>query len=201
MAMSLGPEKAQALPLFHALTGCDTVSSFANRSKKSAWDTWNVFDDLTHALNSILISQGELTGDIISVIERFVILLYCRTSTQVDINMARKELFVKKGRPMDDIPPSHDAFLQHLKRGIYQGIHCWGKFLDLEQDLPCPSQWGWRDLDGWTPEWATLPQASQAALELLRCSCRMRRCGNACKCSKASLKCTALCNCGGECED
>ena len=201
MAMPLGPEKAQALPLFHALTGCDTVSSFANRGKKSAWDTWNVFDDLTHALNSILISQVELTGDIISVIERFVIPLYCRTSTQVDINMARKELLVKKGRPMDDIPPSHDAFLQHLKRAIYQGIHCWGKFLDLEQDLPCPSQWGWRDLDGWTPVWTTLPQASQAALELLRCSCRMRRCGNACKCSKASLKCTALCNCDGECED
>ena len=33
IANSLGPQKAQALPIFHALTGCDTVSSFA------AWST------------------------------------------------------------------------------------------------------------------------------------------------------------------
>ena len=32
IARALGPEKAQALPMFHALTGCDTVSS----SKRTA---------------------------------------------------------------------------------------------------------------------------------------------------------------------
>ena len=30
---ALGPQKFQALPLFHALTGCDTVSSFLARAK------------------------------------------------------------------------------------------------------------------------------------------------------------------------
>ena len=34
-----GPEKARALPVFHALTGCDTVSSFAGQGKKTAWAT------------------------------------------------------------------------------------------------------------------------------------------------------------------
>ena len=29
IAAGPGPEKAQALPMFHALTGCDTASSFA----------------------------------------------------------------------------------------------------------------------------------------------------------------------------
>ena len=28
IAMSLGPDKASTLPMFHALTGCDTVSFF-----------------------------------------------------------------------------------------------------------------------------------------------------------------------------
>ncbi len=40
IAASLGPNKSQALPMFHAYTGCDTVSSFATRGKKTAWDTW-----------------------------------------------------------------------------------------------------------------------------------------------------------------
>ncbi|KAJ8395934.1 hypothetical protein AAFF_G00026420 [Aldrovandia affinis] len=35
IAAGLGREKARALPMFHALTGCDTVSSFARRGKKS----------------------------------------------------------------------------------------------------------------------------------------------------------------------
>ena len=34
LAVILGPEKALALPMFHALTGCDTVSSFAGHGKK-----------------------------------------------------------------------------------------------------------------------------------------------------------------------
>jgi len=33
----IGEEKSQALTFFHAFTGCDTVSFFSNRGKKSAW--------------------------------------------------------------------------------------------------------------------------------------------------------------------
>ena len=38
VAASLGPAKSAAMPLFHALTGCDTVSYFRGRGKKTAWD-------------------------------------------------------------------------------------------------------------------------------------------------------------------
>ena len=34
IAMSLGPDKALTPPMFHALTGCDTVSFFGGRGKK-----------------------------------------------------------------------------------------------------------------------------------------------------------------------
>jgi len=40
MARALGPEKAQAQSMFHALTGCDTVSCFAGRGKRTAWAVW-----------------------------------------------------------------------------------------------------------------------------------------------------------------
>ena len=34
IANALGPKKAQTLPMFHALTGCDTVSNFVGHGKK-----------------------------------------------------------------------------------------------------------------------------------------------------------------------
>ena len=43
VAKSLGTDKASALPVFHALTGCDTVSFFGGRGKKTAWEIWKIF--------------------------------------------------------------------------------------------------------------------------------------------------------------
>ena len=50
IAAGLGPEKAQALPVFHALTGCDTASSFAGHGKKTTWTIWIVLPEFTNAL-------------------------------------------------------------------------------------------------------------------------------------------------------
>jgi uncharacterized ParB-like nuclease family protein len=36
---SLGP-RSKALPFFHAFTGCDTVSAFVGKGKKTAWQAW-----------------------------------------------------------------------------------------------------------------------------------------------------------------
>ena len=36
MAKALGPQHCLALPMFHDFTGCDTVSSFGGRGKKTA---------------------------------------------------------------------------------------------------------------------------------------------------------------------
>ena len=47
MAQALGPDKCRGLPAFQAFTGCDTVSSFGGRSKKTAWKTWKVCDEVT----------------------------------------------------------------------------------------------------------------------------------------------------------
>ena len=57
---ALGPGKAKALPLFHALTGCDTTSSFQGRGKMSTWDAWNVYQEVTEPFLSVL--EGKLTA-------------------------------------------------------------------------------------------------------------------------------------------
>ena len=39
-------EIAASLPVFHALTGCYTVSAFVGHEKKPVWATWNSFPEL-----------------------------------------------------------------------------------------------------------------------------------------------------------
>ena len=36
-AKALGPTKSKRLPIFHALTGCNTTSLFAGYGKRTAW--------------------------------------------------------------------------------------------------------------------------------------------------------------------
>ena len=40
---NLGRDKSHSLPTFHAFTGCDTSFSFFGKTKKSAWEAWNLF--------------------------------------------------------------------------------------------------------------------------------------------------------------
>ena len=200
IALSLGAVKSKVLPMFHAYTGCDTVSFFANRGKKTAWDIWKTFDNLTEAFHSVIVDPDNITEEVLSTIERFTVLLYNRTSMLSSVDAARMELFVKKGRGMEDIPPTKDARMLHFKRSVFQGAYCWGTALQLAPELPSPSSWGWSNLGQWYPVWTTIPEASQATRELLRCGCQ-KGCRKACRCVRAALKCTALCHCGGDCRE
>ena len=45
----LGYERSIALLVFHSFTGCDTTSTFYGKGKKSAWEAWNCYPDVTQA--------------------------------------------------------------------------------------------------------------------------------------------------------
>ena len=92
MAINLGPEKCKALPFLHAFSGCDTVSSFAGRGKKTVWDIWNVFNEVTPALCTLAANPSSV-NDQFDLLKRFVVLLYDRTSSEEKVNAARKQLF------------------------------------------------------------------------------------------------------------
>jgi hypothetical protein len=92
MAACLGPEMSCSLPMFHALTGCDTVSNFAGHGKKRAWSTWKSLPELTDALLMLTNGPSEIPDDAMKTIERFVILLYDRTSTYTEVDHARRKL-------------------------------------------------------------------------------------------------------------
>ena len=48
-------------------------------------------------------------------IERFIVVLYDRTSPLISVNDVREELFCKKNRSIDRLPPTQDALLQHVR--------------------------------------------------------------------------------------
>ena len=174
------------------------ISAFGGRGKKRAWSTWQVFPEVTEAFESLLLMEEEISETVMSVLERYVVLLYDRTSGLVQVNDARKQLFAQKSRSLENIPPTYAALREHIKRASYQA-NCWNQALTPNPELPSPTDWGWRkDTEGLQPFWTTLPEAAESCYELIRCSCK-KGCARRCKCVKAALKCTALCFCSGEC--
>ena len=131
--------------------------------------------------------------------ERFVILLYDRTSSATSVDAARMDLFTRKGRQIDALPPTRAALVQHTRRAIHQAGFVWGQMFQRSPNIPSPSLWGWRRNrdERWEPNWTELPEAASYS-GLLQCSCK-KGCSGRCKCRKAALKCTTLCQCGGKC--
>jgi len=111
---TLGPNKSRSLLLFHALTGCDTVSSFSTNGKKSAFETWTDYPMLTDAFLELSADPASISNcKFFGIIQRFVVLMYERTSAAESVDECRKHLFAQKGRSMESIPPTADALLQH----------------------------------------------------------------------------------------
>jgi len=162
-AAGLGPEKAQALPVFHSLTGCDTVSSFASHWKKTLW---TVLPELTRALLKLSSAPSDIPEEVLHTIERFVILLYDRTSMYLfcraggctDIDKACRKLFARKNN-VKLMPPTKAAVEEHVKRAAYQGGHVQGQVLLPAPELPPATSWGQTKSEAglYEPHWTRLP--------------------------------------------
>ena len=162
IAESLGPMRCYALPMFHSLTGCDTTSYFQHIGKRTAWKIWKLSDMLTTALCSLRKDPKNLQDNILQTVERFVILLYDRTSSVECIDAARKDLFVRKGRQLSLLPPTKAALYQHILRSILQAGFHWGRLTSKSCDHPSPGLWGWTCPEKWKPMWTLLPDAASS---------------------------------------
>ena len=75
ICVQLGPSKSLVLPLFHALTGCDTTSHFLGCGKKTAWQAWTCYPNLTETLIDLTQDPTLLTLASIHMqrLDRFVV--------------------------------------------------------------------------------------------------------------------------------
>ncbi len=124
IAMAMGP-KAAALPFFHAFSGCDTVSAFHGKGKKYTWQTWSVFQRATPTFTKLSRTPSAIGDEDLLIIEEFVVLLYDRSSPYKEVNEARLDLFARKQKTYDCIPPTKAALREHCKRAVYNPGHIW----------------------------------------------------------------------------
>ncbi len=97
----LGEPRSRGLPVFHALTGCDTTSSFKGKGKKTAWQAWQAYRDVTDTFQYLACHTFEhLSIHCVHFqrIERFTVIMYDKTSPLTSVNDAREELFCRKSR-------------------------------------------------------------------------------------------------------
>ena len=136
-------------------------------------------------------------------IQRFVVLMYWRTSTLSSVNEARMELYFQRStHDVESIPPTSNALLYHTKRAIYQcGV--WSKCLQSLQKFSSQGNFGWKEISDpivkWEPLWMTKVQAIKEMREFIKCNCK-QPC-NKCKCKDAQLNFTLLCSCSCEKKD
>ena len=81
----------------------------------SAWQSWEAYPDATEVFQRLSSKPSDITDDDLAVLERFVVLLYDRTCELQTLNEARRYLFSKKSREMENIPPSQAALLNTPK--------------------------------------------------------------------------------------
>ena len=164
--------------------------------KLSAWQTWNVVNEVSNVFSKL--SKYLQTLDAVAL-ERFVVPMYDRSSTATRVNDAWLELFARKQRSFDSIPPTRAALLEHAKRAAYQAGVIWSQSTESQPETQSPANWGWiQEADVWKIFWSTIPPIATICQELTKCGCTTE-CHGRCKCYKYGLPCTPRCSCS--CQD
>lgn len=201
LSAQLGASRCTALPLFHALTGCDTVSHFLGCGKKTAWSAWQSTSGLTDTLVALTSDPKVFNPQShhMQILERFVVVMYSKGCGLERVNEARLQLFSSGKKSLEALPPTQSALYQHIRRAVLQAT-IWSQATSVHMDIPDFQEWGWhKDSSGrWLPYWTALEDSSKACSILLQCGC-MKSCTRNCKCSRAGVRCTGLCKCEGGC--
>ena len=89
---AIGPQKASGLLYFHAFTGCDVVSAFHGKGKKSVWLTWDVCDEVSETFTKLSHCPTEVSDDDLQKLEKFVVHMHDRSSAATGVDEARLDL-------------------------------------------------------------------------------------------------------------
>ena len=110
------------------------VSDFRRKGMKSAWQTWDVFDEVTETFSNLSQFPTEVTDTYLKTAERFVLLVYDRSSAATGVDEARLHMFARKQLPYDSIPPTQAVLREHATRAAYQVSVIWGQSTCADPD-------------------------------------------------------------------
>ena len=87
--------------------------------------------------------------------------MHDRSSTADGVDDARLDMFDRKQRPYEAIPPTQAALLQHVKRAAYQAGCIWGQSLVCQPEIKY-RRWTKKG-DLWQILWTDLPPLQKVA--------------------------------------
>ncbi|KAL7380780.1 hypothetical protein ABVT39_023998 [Epinephelus coioides] len=202
----LGKDMSSCLPACHALTGCDTTSSLYRIGKTTAFTKLKThlseLKDLAHfGLSACL-------EDSLPVAREYALLLYGKKKKEngricTNLDELRFITASTTDAASASLPPTEDAFEQHVQRAMYQtAIWC-------HSHIPKPLLWspigkGWIVRDGAIqPVLFTKPPAPMELRDITHLYCKDPNCGESgkCQCLLVCLPCTEFCSCCAECQN
>lgn len=199
----LGPDKAAALPAFHAFTGADNVGRFSGIGKVKWFQQYmNADNDIISAFIHLTDNNG-ITEEIRNALAKFVCLMYRPKGIDItNIPELRWHLFCKHLAESNKLPPTVGALEEHIKRARVQST-VWFQATTMWQCFLDPLQNGYTENENGGIQSLTtkVPPAPDAIIELVRCRCKTKCISQLCSCRKHKLPCTELCSCGSECEN
>jgi len=95
------------------------------------------------------------------------ITMYDRSSSYDDMHEARLDMFARKQRQYDAIPPTRAALHEHIKWAAYQAGCIWGQCLEPLIEIECPADWGWtKQSNMWRVHWTSMPPIAESCKQL-----------------------------------
>jgi len=185
----------------HALSGCDTVSSFAGIGKATVFKRLMTFTD-----NLRLGDQSASLDEVTESCLRFVATLYGKEQ-ETSLNSMRANIFKRKiaGQrhippKLSSLPPTIAAFKLHCQRAHFQTALWKAAGMSSPPNLD-PLQHGW-EMNGSELRPVFTPPGQLAApdevLNLIRCGCKTGCKTALCSCVKFTLTCSEFCKCMGQ---
>ena len=120
-----------------------------------------------------------ISSECIKKLEEFITAIYnCKSR---NLNEARAEMFKTEGLTDDYLPPTKDAFSQHVKRANYYAA----VLKRANQQFfkaPSPTRHGWSD--DFERVWCTESPAPELLLNNINCKCQKKCNNNRCSCKK-----------------
>ena len=201
---ALGPDRAKALPAFHAFTGADSTGRFARIAKTSWFKLFMEADDGIVGALSMLGCDNDVTENSLQLtLSSFVCAAYSPKGTNIlSIPDLRWHLFCKYMTESERLPPTMGALKQNTLRTHVQA-RVWAQAAIPQQDLLDPVRNGYhKEHDGQlTPTTTDVPPAPDAITEMVRCKCNRDCSSQRCSCKSKNLPCTDLCPCSTDCEN
>ena len=135
---NLGRTLSAALPVIHALSGCNSTSAFSGIGEKRWLKVASHHPEIFERLCYIGQDHTTINRDAKEACVELVSLLYSGKLADSS-DTIRYELFSNKNLVSERLPPTDDSFTKHLQHVNYQ-VYIWCKATRPLRQLPSPVQ-------------------------------------------------------------